>query len=68
MGAQHDVFDVLAQQWDLRAEAQRLTQDVNEARFLVHQVVARALKKGVRDVGPLREHLAALARGDSAAR
>lgn len=55
------VIDVLSLQWELRETAQRLTDDVNEARFLVHKVVARALNTPTRGAGDMREELAALA-------
>lgn len=58
---QQHVLDVLSLQWELRETAQRLTDDVNEARLLVHTVVSRALRTPARGAGAMREELAALA-------
>ena len=60
MQPQH-VLDVLSLQWELRETAQRLTEDVNEGRYLVHQVVQRALRTPSRGASQIRGDLQALA-------
>ena len=59
MQPQH-VLEVLSLQWELRETAEKLTDDVNEGRYLVHKVMARALKAPARGAAAMRNDLQTL--------
>lgn len=53
-----DVLDIVAHGAELRADAEKLTGDVNEACLLVHRVVSRALSDRQPDYAAMRQALA----------
>lgn len=57
MQAEH-VLDIVAKGAQLRADAERITGDVNEACLLVHHVVSRALSDRQPDYAAMRQALA----------
>lgn len=56
MQAQH-VIDIVAQGARLRADAEKLTGDMNEALLLVHRVISRALTERQPDYAVMRQDL-----------